>query len=278
MDSAQELLSTSIIVFREAFEALLIVSIISVALYRLGRSRMQKYLLIGAVMAVIAGIVLGAFILWLYGGFPEKELFEATASIIAAILIMTVVYWLTRVGSRLRREIEARVAVIASAAGLVAFSFIIVFREALETVLFITPFLVAAPMATTMGIVLGVLSASIISLLTRMVGLRISLHKFFQVTSILLLLVASGLIGYSVHEFIEWLKEDNVDLGWLAQKAYDLGLPPDHPLHNKQPLGAVLAVLTGYSVSMEWGRLLAQTLFLVVGLALITKAYRARQK
>lgn len=71
--------------------------------------------------------------------------------------------------------------------------------------------------------VVGTLAALVLSYAIFVVGKRISVHKFFYFTSVLLVLLAAGLLGYGVHEAIEYNTDTGgPDLGWFDDKAYDL--------------------------------------------------------
>jgi high-affinity iron transporter len=59
---------------------------------------------------------------------------------------------------------------------LVSFSFIVVFREGLETVLFLTPFLIDNALATLAGAILGIASALIFSYIIFVLGMKCRSH------------------------------------------------------------------------------------------------------
>ncbi|MEO3994068.1 MAG: FTR1 family protein, partial [Desulfurococcaceae archaeon TW002] len=117
-------------------------------------------------------------------------------------------------------------------AGLISLSFIVVFRECLEIVLFLTPFMLSESVATLIGVLTGTLSALILSYGIFIVGMKISLQKFFYYTSLLLTLLAGGLAGYGVHELVEYYEYVGLELGWLARQAFDLRIPVEHPIRT----------------------------------------------
>ena len=153
------------------------------------------------------------------------------------------------------------------------FVFIIVFREAIETVLITAPYLIRAPAETLAGIVVGSLPAIGLAAIIYYAGVRLNLRKFFLITSILLVFIASGLVGYGVHELVEWAEESGLS-GIIFEKAYDLGLPKGHIMSSEGVVGSILSVLVGYSDSMEWARVLAQFLYLALGLLVVLRGYR----
>ncbi len=220
----------------------------------------------------MGGIASGYIILRVYGVFPHKELFEAVSSITAAVIITWVIYWMAREGPNIAWSISRRTALIGGGIGLLVFTLIVTYREVLETVVMLAPALVSDAGATTLGVLGGVGAASVIAILIYMAGYRMSLRKLFLYTSIMLVFVASGILGYGVHEAIEYMEESGYE-GFLTEKAYELDLGEDSILHPEGVLGSILAVLIGYSASMEWARLVIQVVYVVVMLQVILRAY-----
>ncbi len=266
----------SLISFREGLEAAILVALIVAVLRRMGRHGFVGVALVSALASVLIGVLAGWVVLRVYGGLPEKELFEGAMSLLAAGLVTTVIVWMARAGPRMAREVESRLSVVSSAAGVALFTFVAVSREALETVLMSTPYLVRDPAGSLAGLALGLGASLLLASAIYAFGVRMSLRRFFLATSILLVFVASGLVGYGVHEILEYAEEDLGYTGILTVKAFDLGIPEGHPLDPASPLGSLLSVLVGYSDSMEVGRAIAQFAYLAASLALVLSAYDVR--
>ena len=268
-----------LITLREGFEAALLVSIIIAYLRRLNRQQLVKYVWYGVYAAVALSMVLGASTWLLYGALPEatKLLFEGVAAWLAVMVLSSVIVWMARKGSRIKAEIEQKVEAVTTKGavlGLSAFAFTMVFREGLETTLFITPFLVRSPLTSSLGSFLGAVIAVSIAYIIFFLGMRLNIRKFFYFTSIVLILIASGLAGYGTHELIEYAEEVNIDLGWFSQTAYQLPITEENPLHDKNILGSILAVLIGYTTKAETGRILLQTLYLATAIPLTVRTYK----
>ncbi|NJE61169.1 FTR1 family protein [Thermococcus sp. 21S7] len=262
-----------LITFREALEAAIIVAIIIAYLRRTNRANQIKDVWIGTALSVGVSVLLGIGILKFYGGLAEKELFEGIASYLAVIVLTTMIYWMATKGRNIRAEIESKVSRSIAPLALIGFTFIVAFREGLETVLFLTPFMTQNLTETLLGLVAGLAGALVLAYLIYGVGMRIDLRRFFYYSSILLVFVAAGLAGYGTHELIEWAEEEGYSLGVLAVTAYDLGIPSESIWHHKGAIGSVFAVIFGYSVSMEWGRVLVQFGYLITALYLVLRAY-----
>jgi len=268
-----------LIAFREVLEAALMTAIILSYMTRSSRRHLSRYVWYGIILAVAASVSLGAGIWIAFGEIPAlyESLFEATAAFVAVAVLSSMIYWMAIKGKTIRQEIERRVEAMASRGaiiGLVLLGFVVVFREGFETVLFLTPFLIADAAATLAGMLLGILTAVLHSYAIFVVGMRINLRKFFYFTSILLILLAGGLAGYGTHELLEYSEGAGVQLGWVAQPAYSLGIADASPFHDKGVIGSIFAVMFGYTVSAEWARLIVHVSYLAVVLPLVIWVYR----
>jgi high-affinity iron transporter len=275
-----------LLTFREVLEAALLCAIILAFLVRTGRTNLVRYAWYGIYAAAVASVGLGAGILLAYGSLSDaqKVLFEGVAALVAVAVLTSMIYWMAVKGRTMKVEVEGRVeaAVTQGAiAGLISLTFVLVFREGLETVLFLTPFLVQDAGLTVLGAALGLGAGVGMAYAIFRVGIKLDLRRFFYFTSILLILLAGGLLGYGIHELIEYGEATGAyDAGWWATSAYNLGLfggsataPPD-PLHHKGVIGSVFAVLLGYSSNPEWGRVVAHVSYLAVALPVVFAVYR----
>ena len=208
---------------------------------------------------------------------PVQALFEGVAALIAVVVLSSMIYWMATKGKELKAEVERRVEAITTRGatlGLVTFAFLAVFREGLETVLFLTPFLVTDAVATVAGLFLGTLSSLVLAYGIFVVGMKINIRRFFYFTSILLVFLAGGLAGYGVHELIEYT--GSAPWGWFGQSAYNLNIPSDNPLHHKGIVGSIFAVMFGYTVKAEWARVIVHLSYLFVVLPLVVWVYKKK--
>ncbi|MEM3891598.1 MAG: FTR1 family protein [Nitrososphaerales archaeon] len=288
------LIGQTLIALREGFEAALITSIIIAYLTRLNRKDLTKQVWIGAYLSLALSVLLGAAIWFTYGAIPKSTqvLFEGVAAWIAVIVLTSMIYWMASKGRRLKEEIEHKINQImhkevvatfgsgsstylirTSTLAFAALSFVVVFREGLETVLFLTPFLLSSVFETLAGAAAGIGVAFLLSYLIFKVGMKLNLRRFFYYTSILLTLLAAGLAGYGTHELLEYSKSVGLDLGWLSKNAYALNIPDDSILHHKGAIGSIFAVMFGYTIKAEWLRVFVHLIYLAVTLPLILYAY-----
>ncbi|AEC52505.1 hypothetical protein PNA2_1590 [Pyrococcus sp. NA2] len=267
------IVGTFLITFREALEAAIIIGIMVAYLKRTNRTSQIREVWIGTALSVGTSVLLGMGIVRFYGGFKEKELFEGVASYLAVIVLTSMIYWMATKGKNVKSEIENKISTSITPLTLITFTFIVIFREGLETVIFLTPFIIRNIEETLLGFVTGLMAALVLAYLIYGLGMRINLKKFFYFSSILLVLVAAGLIGYGTHELIEWAEKEGYSPGVLANIVYDLGIPEDSIWHHKGAIGSIFAVLFGYSTKMELGRVIIQFGYLFTALYLVFKSY-----
>lgn len=274
------MLGQYLIAFREVLEAALITAIILSYLIRSDRRNLIRYVWYGAILAIIVSLSLGVFIQLVYGSLAKTSqlLFEALAAFIAVAVLSSMIYWMAVKGKYIKQEMEKQVEVAtahgSTIVGLISIAFIVVFREGLETVLFLTPLLFQDTIGTLIGTTIGMLTAVALSYAIFKAGMKINLHRFFYFTSILLILLAAGLAGYGIHEAIEYAEETGIQLGWLSQHAYSLGIPSDSPFHHKGVIGSIFAVMFGYTVNPEWARLIVHVAYLAIMLPIVIWIYK----
>ena len=191
-----------VIGFREALEAALIVGILVALLQRTDRGAMVRWVWGGVVVAVIASVATWQAFFHVSGEFAKYELFEGLLYIIAAVLITSVVLQIFGHETRsiIERKAEAAIA-RREALGMGLLAFISVWREGVETVIFLGAGTQTedAVIGALVGIALACGSGWFIFVSTR----RIDLQLLFDGSTVFLVLFAAYLVSKAVHEFSE---------------------------------------------------------------------------
>jgi high-affinity iron transporter len=264
-------ISSFVITFREALEAALIVSILFVYLGKIGRKDLNKYLYLGVGLAILTSMLLGWIVLAFYGGLPQgmDKIFEGAASITATIVLTYMIFWMVKNARTIGSELQAKVDVAVSTEyvfGISTLAFVAVFREGLETVLFLTALAITDTSGTIIGMFLGIVVVLGLAFLMMRGIYRMNLQKFFKYTSVVLIIFAAGLLGYGVHEFIE-----AGVFPPIIENVWDIN-PPDamHPLHENGAIGSLLKALVGYDGNPELLRVIVYVgYWLVIGFYLL---------
>lgn len=240
------MLATSLIAFREGLEAALIISIVLGYLRKTGRLSQSRYAWLGVTAAVSMSIVVALLIQWIGAELegPAEQIFEGTTMLIAVGLLTWMIFWMRVQARTLKSSLEQEVDAALSAGqrwGLATVTFAAVFREGVETALFLSAAAFATDGPTTIvGTVIGLAIATIVGYLLYASTVRLNLRQFFGVTSILLLIFAAGLFARGIHEFQEaGLLFTSIEHMWDLSSF----------LSEESTLGQVLKTLVGYSSS-----------------------------
>jgi high-affinity iron transporter len=238
------MLASFLLSLREGIEAALIIGIVLGALQKLNRSEMAPTVWYGTLSAIfvslITGVLLTVFGLSLEGA--AEQIFEGVAMILAAGVLTWMIFWMNRQARSIKGELEAGVHRATSAGGvraLFSLAFLAVVREGIELALFLTAATFASdPQSTILGSLLGLGVAILLGWGLFASTLRLNLRRFFQVTGLLLILFAAGLVAHGVHEFNE--------VGWIPpviEHVWDV----NSILDENSTLGLMLKALFGYN-------------------------------
>jgi len=203
-------LNSLIIITREGFEAILIVSALAAYLVKIGHRDKVRVIYQSAIVAVLASLAIAFLFQTLLKAFPaSREVLEGATMVLASIVLFYVSYWLISKtqASKWQKFIQKKVQESLSKGGLIALwstAFLAVFREGAETVLFYQALLSTAGESGKFQVILGLLIGSgvlvALFLLLRYGSLKIPLKAFFTVTSILLYYLAFVFAGKGIVE------------------------------------------------------------------------------
>jgi len=202
------------IMVREGFEAILVVAAIAGYLRVAGYTEKLRTVYLFSGLAVVASFLTAAVFILVSGiGAVNRELLEGVTGLVAVVVLFYVSYWLLSkvesarwmkfIKTKVTHALESK-----SAVALGAVSFIAVYREGFETVLFYqalagsaqTP---AASNNLVIGILLGAVVLAAIFLAFYKFGVKIPMREFFAVTGFLLYYLAFTFAGNAVHELQE---------------------------------------------------------------------------
>ena len=257
-----------IITFRETLEAALIVGIVLGYLARTKQTKYNNVVYAGIASAILASIV-GAFLFTnLAGGFTGRaeELFEGIVMLIGASLLTTMILWMMK-QRHIATELQDRVATEVAEAhpfGLFSLIFVAVLREGIETVIFLGAASFVSTDNSLIGAIAGILAAMLLGYAIFAGSMRINLKKFFNITSILLILFAAGLVAQGVHE----LQEAGI-IPTVIEHVWSINPPPNPdgsypPLHENGYVGSILKGLFGYNGDPSLIEVLTYSLYLLL--------------
>ena len=189
-----------LITLREGFEAALIVAIVLAAVRAQGRPELRRWVWLGTVaalgLAVVVGLILHLTIDDLTGVARLRTF--AIICLAAAGLLTWMIFWMRKHSRSLKGELEHQVetALSQSAFALGAVAFLAVAREGLETALFLISTTSADDGAQIVwGGLLGLVVAAALGVAVYHGSRVIPMKAFFQVTGVLIILFAAGLMS-----------------------------------------------------------------------------------
>jgi high-affinity iron transporter len=212
------LFNAALIIIREGVEAALIVSAIIAVLKATGAFQAIRFIHLGWVLALLSGIVtwvLAQTALTVSGA--QREVVEGFTAILAAAVLFSISYWLISKAEakKWQQYIHSKVQEALTGgriAALVGVSFLAVYREAFETVLFYQALWLQSQSTKIFmiwGFLVGVALLAVIVWFIFKLGMKIPLRLFFGISSALLYLLAFVFIGEGIKDLqaTGWFRE-----------------------------------------------------------------------
>ena len=305
-----------IITFRETLEAALIVGIIYTVISKQGLKREVNQLWYAVVASVVASVMVAFFLNGIkdsIGNESIEKLVEAILMFITAGLLWYVIFWLAKqVSNKKVLEGQAEAAMETAGWGVFFLVFFAILREGFETAIFLMGSFSVLGTFSYVGFFSGMILAVILGYLVVVQGRRVDLTKFFQVTTFLLAIFASGMVAYGSHEAEEFLvKGDHLEWVGLEDKTLEDGTivlaknqitrvwnvhkptktleegqnamfysfnlygkeKYSHLLHDKGRVGVFLKGFMGYNSNPNWPELILWIISLIFGISLWRKFY-----
>jgi high-affinity iron transporter len=274
------MLAGFLLALREGIEAALIISIVLGMLKKMQRYDRARLVWLGVAGAALISVGV-AIVLNVIGAEFEgaaEQIFEGCIMLFAAVVLTWMIFWMQKQGRQIQKGLEADVREALSGgqtAALFSVAFFAVLREGIELALFLTAVNFStpivggeAPILGWLGGILGLIAAAILGWLLYESAIKLNLRRFFQYTSIVLVLFAAGLVGSAVHEFNE--------LNWIpamVEHVYDLN--PIVPATSTA--GEFLKALFGYNANPSLTEMLAYIAYFVVVFGLLQYFNRKSQ-
>ena len=213
-----------LILIREGLEALLVVAAVIAYLVKSGNERFTKWIYLGVVAGLAGSGLVAVLFTFLFGGSgPVQEISEGVCALIATLMLLWTSNWMLNKSSveawnnYIRNKTEAAVAGAQSKVesgqrlglgmitSLAMLSFLAVFREGAETVIFYES--IYSMSQDAHGMWVGGLAAAavllVIFLILRFTSVKIPIGPFFLVTSIVMAVLVVIFAGGGIHALIE---------------------------------------------------------------------------
>ena len=298
-----------IITFRECLEACLIVGIIYTLLEKNNLKKQIRQLWLGVLSAIAASVVVAISLNSLkesIGNASLHALFEAVSMYITAILLWYVIFWLSKhVSNKSGMETKTKQAAASAGLGIFLVVFFAILREGFETALFLMGSFSMTGTFSYLGFFGGMVIAILIGYGIVIQGRKINLRLFFQGTTFMLVIFASGMVAYGTHEMEEFivkgnhLKYVNLESKIEIIRPWNILKPTEeisdsaneifysyningrnkytHILHDNGRVGVFLKGFFGYNSNPNWPELILWILSLFFGISMWRKFYFSKK-
>jgi high-affinity iron transporter len=195
-----------------------------------------------------------------------EQIFEGVTFLLAAGVLTWMIFWMRRQAGNIKSDLEGKVSRASRGQGggaLYFLAFIAVLREGIELALYLTASsLTSTGIQTVRGTSIGLLGAGLLGYLLYTTTLKLNLQRFFQVTSVILILFAAGLIAHSVAEF----NQAGI-IPAVISPIWNL-----NPLLNDQSIVGILAsTLFGYHGSPSLTEAVSYAVYILAALLIFIK-------
>ena len=252
-----------LILIREGLEALLVVAAVIAYLIKSGNKRFAKWIYLGVLAGLAGSGLIAVLFTFLFGGSgPIQEISEGVCALIAMLMLLWTSNWMLNKSSveawnrYIRTKTETAVASAQRKAdagesvgfgmivSLAMLSFLAVFREGAETVIFYES--IYSMSQDAHGMWLGGIAAAVvllvIFLILRFTSVKIPIGPFFLVTSILMAVLVVIFAGGGIHALIEG---DLIDGHYLSSVPTNdwIGLYPYVECLAAQAIAAIAVIV-----------------------------------
>ncbi|MDB5037969.1 MAG: iron permease, partial [Bacteriovoracaceae bacterium] len=201
------------IVFREGFEAVLIIMAILGVIRAASAKKAARFVHGGWLIAILIGVAAWFFSGWMiYISGAQRELSEGIGSLLAVAVLLYMGFWLHSkteirrwtafINGKVKKALEG-----SSRWGLFALAFVAVFREALETVLFMRALTLEGDRASELAMLGGVATSFVAIFILAWAFLKYSVslpvRQLFAISSWIMVGLSIILIGKGLHSFQE---------------------------------------------------------------------------
>ena len=252
-----------LILIREGLEALLVVAAVIAYLIKSGNKRFAKWIYLGVLAGLAGSGLIAVLFTFLFGGSgPIQEISEGVCALIAMLMLLWTSNWMLNKSSveawnrYIRTKTETAVASAQRKAdagesvgfgmivSLAMLSFLAVFREGAETVIFYES--IYSMSQDAHGMWIGGIAAAVvllaIFLILRFTSVKIPIGPFFLVTSILMAVLVVIFAGGGIHALIEG---DLIDGHYLSSVPTNdwIGLYPYVECLAAQAIAAIAVIV-----------------------------------
>lgn len=188
---------TIVMAFRECLEMLLIILPLLIFLNNAGKRNLSKFVYYGSALGVMVNIFAGVLLMGqvnkLEGYF--HQLFLGGSMIFLAILILYSIVSVSKQSKELTLNVTDKYDVKLNGVSLFLLSFVTVFREGIEIVLFILPISSENPWYLALGVLIGTLLSLIPAYILFKTSVKLNVYIIFSILTLILIFIGGHFLG-----------------------------------------------------------------------------------
>ncbi len=191
------MLNVSIISLRESVEMLIVIFALSTYVAKLNKRELLKFIYGGALSGFGASL-LSSVVLYEQTKSLEnyaKNLFNGSVMLFLSIMVIYYIVWMRRQKKSFNVDVTERYNIRMTGFGMFIFSFLTVFRETLEVVMFVIPMLGGSKLIILVGMIIGFTAALLICYLMFKGSMKINLSILFDVLSFVMIYIGASMFG-----------------------------------------------------------------------------------
>ena len=263
------MLASFLITLREGVEAFLLVGIALAYLNKLNAKHYNKYIYIGAFVGLLLSLLVAILFQILIDQFSHalyRHYLMAGVLIFATIVLTYMAIWMQRQAKAQVAKMQKDLSLMVSTQnlwGLILLSTLAVLREGFETILFFSALMYAnagelSAQGTMIGAISGLICAALLVWLILKSTRNVPLQSFFRWTSLLIIVIAAGLLSSAVN----MLQAAHL-IPIVQAQVFDIS----SILDDKSVFGTFLRALFGYNSSpgllqlVTWGTYMGTFIF-----------------
>ena len=207
-DSEYTYWDSAFILLREGLEALLIIMVLVSFLKKSNQKQLARWIHIGALLGIVVSAAAAIALSYLFNSLTvntSREILEGYVGLIAAAMMIgvgawlhnksTIASWNNYLSKQMGQAISKQ-----SVFAMATLSFLSVFREGAETIIFYVGIAPNMPMYDfVLGIIIALVILAIVAFILFRLSVRIKVHKFFFVATVFIYVLAFKIIGSSIH-------------------------------------------------------------------------------
>jgi high-affinity iron transporter len=203
------MLTIAVVAFRESMEMLIVIIALIAYVVKIEKSQLLKYIFIGSFTGLAVSVGCGALVLnqakSLQG--PSRNIFEGAMMLFLCFLILYYMVWMRGQKKFVNMDIEQKYNIRTTGIGFFIFSFLTIFRECTEVIIFMIPLFNESVLTIITGCLIGLGLSSIACYVLYRTSIKINLNILFDILTLILIYIGSIMFGEGLSLLIPYAKD-----------------------------------------------------------------------